>query len=138
MELNFGSLNWIPILVCVVVAQAFLTVWFVVLFGDPWAKAYGAADKKQHTSEIPGYTYGIGLVCAALLTIGLAVLQQGMGIATFTGGVMFGVLMAICFAIATALPGYAFMKRWDAGVLAIGSQSVLIVILSIILAAWPF
>lgn len=136
MEYNLGSLNWFAILACVVVGQVFLTVWFLVLFGEPWAKAYGAADKQQHTKEIPGYTYAIGAACVLLLSLGLAVLQQNLGIQTVGGGLMLGLVIALHFSIATALPGYAFLKRWNAFFLAIGSQTILIVILSVILAVW--
>ena len=44
MEMNFGALNWLAILTCVVVGQVFLTIWFVALFAKPWAKAYGVDD----------------------------------------------------------------------------------------------
>ena len=138
MDINFASLNWVAIIACVFVAQAYLTVWFLILFGDPWARAYGAADKAQHTKEIPGYTYAIGAGCALVLSIGLALLQQGLNVSGIGAGLTFGLIIAICFAIATALPGYAFLKRWSAGLMAIGSQATLIVILSVILAAWPF
>jgi len=56
VELDFSQLNWLAVLARVIVCQILSTVWFVVLFGDAWAKEYGAADKKQHTAEIPGYT----------------------------------------------------------------------------------
>ena len=136
LGLDFNNLNWFAILVCVVVGQGFLTLWFVALFGEPWAQAYGATDKKQHTAEIPGYTYGIGLACTVLLTLGLAGVQQGMGVKSLGAGLTFGLFVALTFCIATALPGYAFLKRWSAFLLAIGSQTVLIVILSVILAVW--
>lgn len=136
MELNFGSMNWIAIIVCVVVAQGFLTLWFLVLFGEPWAKAYGAADKAQHAKEIPGYTYAIGAGCALLLTLGLAFLQQALGIADIGSALMLGLFVAVTFSIATAMPGYAFLKRWPAFFIALGSQTVLILILSVILALW--
>ncbi len=136
MDLNFASLNWLAILVCVIVGQVFLTIWFVVLFGEPWAKAYGVADKRQHTKEIPGYTYGIGLACMVLLSLGLAIMQQNLGIQTVSGGLILGLFTAVHFCLATALPGYAFLKRWRAFFLAIGSQTVLILILSLILAVW--
>lgn len=136
MTFNFAALNWFAVVLCIVVGQGFLTVWFFALFGDPWAKAYGATDKAQHTKEIPGYTYGIGLACMILLTTGLALLQQGVGVRTAGDGVIFGLFVALTICVATALPGYAFLKRWPAFFLAIGSQTVLIVILSTILAAW--
>lgn len=133
---NFGDLNWLAIVACIVVGQVFLTVWFLVLFGNPWAEAYGVADKKQHAAEIPGYTYAIGAACTFLLTIGLAVLQQALGVATVGAGLAVGLFVALSFCIATALPGYAFLRRWPAFFLAIGSQTVLILLLSGILAVW--
>ncbi len=136
MELDFGNLNWLAIVACIVVGQGYLTVWFLVIFGEPWARAYGAADKQQHAREIPGYTYGVGLICVIGLILGLATLQRSLGINTATGGVQFGIFIALFFCIATALPGYAFLRRWSAASLAIGSQATLILILSLILAVW--
>ena len=136
MELQLGSVNWLAILVCVVVGQVFLTVWFAVVFARPWAKAYGVDEPKQHTNEVPGYTYGIGLLCVVLLSLGLSLLQENLGIATVGGGLSVGFFVAVHFSIATALPGYAFLRRWRACALALGSQATLILILSAILAAF--
>ena len=128
--------NWLEVIACVVIGQIFLTIWFFAIFGEPWARAYGAADKAQHTKEIPGYTYAIGLICMILLVIGLASLQSALGVTTLGQGLALGLFVAIHFAIATAVPGYAFLKRWSACVLAVGSQTVLILLLSVILALW--
>ena len=136
MLLDFAALNWLAILACVVIGQIVLTLWFAVFFADPWAKAYGAADKAEHTKAIPTYTYGIGLVCMILLVVGLALVQQATGVSSLGGGLTSGAVIALCFAAATALPGYAFLARYDAAKLAIGSQVVLILILSAILGAW--
>lgn len=136
MELHFGSINWLAILACVVVGQIFLTLWFFGIFGAPWAKAYGVADKQQHTKEIPGYTYAIGAICVLLLSLGLAILHQNLAITTLGPALTLGLFIAVFFSIATALPGYAFLKRWSAFILAIGSQTTLILILSVILALW--
>ena len=48
MELSFSEINWLAVGASFVAAQVLSTVWFTVLFGDPWAKEYGAADRKQH------------------------------------------------------------------------------------------
>lgn len=136
MELNFDSLNGLAIAACVVVGQVYLTVWFVVIFGERWAKEYGAKDRKQHTAEVPGYTYGIGLLCVVLLTLGLALLQAALKVQSISGGLTLGLFVALNFCVATAVPGYAFLKRWTACLIAVGSQSTLIVLLSLILSAW--
>ncbi len=136
MIFDFGNLNWLAIILCIVVGQIVLTVWFAVLFAEPWARTYGAADKAEHTKDIPGYTYAVGLACMIVLTVGLALLQQNLGVDSFSAGLSSGFVIALCFALATALPGYAFLKKWNAAVLAIGSQFVVILILSSILALW--
>lgn len=136
MTLDFGDLNWLAILLSVVIGQIVLTVWFAVLFADPWAKAYGAADKAEHAKDIPAYTYGIGVACMILLTVGLALFQQNIGVQSLAGGLASGLFVALFFALASALPGYAFLKKLDAAAIAIGSQCVVILIVSSILAIW--
>jgi hypothetical protein len=70
------------------------------------------------------------------LALGLAVLQAALGVRTVGDALKVGVVVALHFCIATALPGYAFLKRWNAFFIAIGSQSALILVLSVVLAVW--
>lgn len=136
MIFDFAGLNWLAVLACVVLGQVVLTVWFAVIFSEPWAKAYGAADKAQHTAEVPMYTYGIGLACMVLLTLGLAILQKNLGVSGIAGGLSVGIFVAVMFCVATAMPGYAFLRRWSAFVLAIAAQILVILLNSVILAVW--
>ncbi len=136
MELNLHTFNWMAILACIVIGQAFLTTWFVVIFANPWAKVYGVQTKQEHMNEIPGYTYAIGLVCTALLTMGIASLQAALSVTTAVEGAQLGLLLAVTIGLATALPGYAFLKRWKALALAMGSQMILLLLISVILAVW--
>lgn len=137
MIFDFADINWFAIAACVVVGQILLTIWFAALFADPWAKAYGVDDKKQHTAEIPPYTYGLGAACVLALSIGLSILQKTFGISTLGEGLALGVFVAVFFGFTTMMPGYAFLKRWSAFVLAFGSQAALILVLSTILVLWP-
>ena len=136
MEFSFSSINWLTVLTCVIFGQAFLSFWFIALFGTPWAKEYGVSNKKQHTKEIPGYTYGIQALCTVLLTLGIANLQGLLSIQSLGAGIQIGLYIALFFSLATALPGYVFLKRWNAFFLAMGSQAVVIVVISVILALW--
>jgi hypothetical protein len=136
MDINLVELNWLAILVCVVVGQILLTVCFVALFAKPWAREYGIADPKRHSQELPGYTYAIGAGCVLLLCVGMASLQASLGVSTVSGGLTFGAFVALHFSLATALPGYAFLKRYRAFLLAWGSQALAILVLSTILAVW--
>jgi len=132
MQIKFDEVNWLAVGVGLIVAQAYLTVWFVALFSKPWAAAYGAKDAKEHTRALPGYTYAVGAACALLVNLGLALLHSALKIETIGAALMLGLFIAVHFCLATALPGYAFLKRWRAGVLAIGSQTTLIVLLSVL------
>lgn len=136
MNLDLLNLNWLAIIVCLIFGQAFLSVWFIVLFGTPWAREYGVQNKQQHTKEIPGYTYAVQALCTLLLIIGIAMMQNLVGIDTFQAGILFGLFVAVFFAIATSLPGYIFLKRMNAFLLAMGSQAILVIVFSAILAIW--
>ncbi len=136
MELHLSSVNWYAVIACLVFGQAFLSLWFIVLFGTPWAKAYGVSDQKQHTKEVPGYTYAIQALCTALLIFAIANLQVALSVQSLGSGILLGLWIALFYSVATALPGYAFLKRWNAFWMAMGSQAVLIVVVSAILAVW--
>jgi hypothetical protein len=136
MEMNWTSINWLAILTCVVIGQVFLTLWFAVVFAKPWAKAYGVDDPKEHTKQVPGYTYAIGALCVLLMSLGTALLQSSLEVDSAGEGLVLGLFLAIHFGIAMSLPGYAFLRRYSAFALALGSQTVLIVIVSTLLSVW--
>lgn len=134
----FDQVNWLAVLVCVVAGQIVLTVWFVVVFADAWAKAYGgqAMTKAQHTKEIPGYTYAIGAFCVLALSVGISLLQSALEIETVGGALALAGVLSLMIFVPMALPAYAFLKRWSAFAIGAGSQLVLIFVLSLILVLW--
>ena len=136
MDWSLSELNWAAVLVSVVVGQIVSTVWFVALFGEPWAQEYGAANKKQHTQEIPGYTYGVQVLCTICTVLTLALLQQWLGVDSAGEAIQLGLLVAVGFCIATGLPGQAFLKRWRVAAIALGCQTVMIVAISVVLGLW--
>jgi len=137
MNIDFTLINWFAVVVCFVVGQVFLTLWFSVLFGAPWAQAYSPGKSKtEHTKEIPGATLGIGAVCTFILVTGIAVLQVALAIKTLHAALGVAAFISLTFVLATTIPGYAFLKRWNALVLAVGSQISFIFIASTILVLW--
>lgn len=137
MEFEIGALNGWGIVVGVIAGQVVSTVWFVVLFGEPWAREYGASSKQQHTKEVPPYTYAVGLLCTALLVLSLALLQQALAITTLGAALRLGVLVSVGFCIATGVPGQAFLRRWRVALIANGSQTAMILVISTILVLFP-
>jgi len=85
LDFELAALNPWGILLAILAGQAVSTIWFVVLFGDPWAREYGAPSRKEHTAAVPGYTYAVGLLCTAMLVLSLALLQHALGVDTLAG-----------------------------------------------------
>jgi len=136
MDFSFADLNWGAVVASIIAGQIISTVWFVVLFGDPWAREYGAADKKQHTAEIPGYTYGVQVLCTVVLTLSLALFQRWIGVDSVGDAIGSALFVIVGFAVATGLPGQAFLKRWRVAGIAYGSQAAMILGISLILGLW--
>jgi hypothetical protein len=137
MNIELGQINWLSVVVCFIIGQIYLTLWFSVFFGTPWARAYDPTKSKaEHTKEIPGYTYGIGALCMFILVLGIAMLQSALEIKTVGDALGVAAFISASFVLTTTIPGYAFLKRWNALILAVGSQVTLIFILSVILALW--
>jgi hypothetical protein len=136
LEFAIASFNWFAILASVVAGQVISTVWFVVLFGAPWAAEYGADSRQQHAKEVPPYTYGVGLLCTIILVLSIATLQRAFAIESASSALGLGLFVALGFCGATGLPGQAFLKRWRVFFIAYGSQTVMILAISLILALW--
>ena len=135
--MQFELINWLAVVVCFIIGQVYLTLWFSAFFGNSWAKAYDPAKTKaEHTKEIPGYTYAIGATCTFVLVLGMALLQAAMGVKGLAAGLGLGAFISLFFVVATTIPGYVFLRRWNALALAVGSQVSLILIVSVILALW--
>ncbi len=136
MSFAFADLNWIAIVVSIVVAQIISTLWFTVVFGEAWAKEYGSSSRQEHTKEVPGYTYAVGVISTAILVIAIALLQKALSITTLSGALSLGFVLAVGICAATMLPGQAFLRRYRVFAIAAGSQVVLILVVSMILGFW--
>jgi len=138
MSFGFSDLAWLPIGVSLVVGQIFMTLFFTVLFGKPWAVAYGPGKTpKEHTKEVPGYTYAIGAACTLAMTLCIAILQTALGVSGIGDALALGVLLSVGLVAASITPGYAFLRRWNAYVFVLASQVALLLIISAVLGAWP-
>lgn len=133
MDLDLSSLNWIALLVSLVVGQIVSTIWFVPIFGTAWAKAYGVADSKAHTKDVPPWTYAVGALCTFTLALSLALLQGAFGITTVAGALQLAAFVGVGIAATTMIPGQAFLRRWKVAAMTVGSQLAIIVAMSLVL-----
>jgi len=136
MELSIADINWLAVAASVIAGQIISTIWFVVLFGEPWAREYGAASKQEHTKEVPGYTYPVQILCTVVLTISIAVLHRSLGVDSVSDALQVAALVTVGFGVAIGLPGQAFLKRWRAAAIAYGNQATMILAISLILGLW--
>jgi len=138
MSFNTDSLQWLPIGISFVAGQIFLTVYFTAIFGERWALAYGPnKTPKEHTREVPKYTYAIGAASCFGVALTVALLQAGLAVDGISGALELGALLSVGLVAATITPGYAFLRRWDAYWLAVGSQIALVLLVSAIIGGWP-
>lgn len=133
METGMSGISPWAILAGVITGQVISTIWFVVLFGEPWAREYGASDKKQHTKEVPPYTYAVQILCTLGLVLSLAVLQQWLAVDTASDALLLGTVLALGLCVATGLPGQAFLKRWRVAAIALGCEVTMILAISMVL-----
>lgn len=136
MELSFSGVHWLAVGASFVAAQVVSTLWFTVIFGDVWAREYGAPDRRQHTKEVPGYTYAVQAACTLLMVVSLALLQAWLDVDSLGGALAVGGFVSLGFCVATGVPGQAFLKRWRVAALAVGSQVLMIMTASVILGVW--
>ncbi len=133
MEVDIAALDWVGIGAGVVAGQLVSTIWFVVLFAEPWAREYGASSAKEHTKAVPPYTYAVGLVCTTLLVLSLAFLQRALGVNGIGEALTLAAIVSLGFCVATCVPGQAFLRRWRVAAIACGSQVAMIMVISIVL-----
>ena len=131
-----ADLNWLAVLAAVIAAQVVSTLWFVVLFGEPWAREFGVASSQEHAQQIPGFTYAVQLLCTVVLVVSLALLMEWLAIDSLAGALGLGLFVAIGFCVANGVPGQAFLKRWRVAAISMGCQSVMILVISLLLGAW--
>ena len=95
MELTLSGINRLAVALSVIAGPVVSTVWFVALFGEPWAKEYGATSKRQHTKEVPGYTYAVQVPCTIVMVLSVAALQRSLGVASVGDALKIGLFVAI-------------------------------------------
>lgn len=138
MDLNLTSISWASVAASFVAGQIFLTLYFTVVFGKPWAEAYEPGKTPaEHTEDVPKYTYGVAAACTLLLAVTVAVLQAALKTSSLGEALLLGLVISVGIVAASMLPGYAFLKKWDACALAAGSQVALTLLVSTIVGAWP-
>lgn len=136
---DLGSLNYWAILVAVVFNQALGATWYSTL-AKPWMAEVGlTGDDMEAMKGTPRqwYPYVVAVVCAAVFTIVLALLAQGLGADSAGEGLGLGLLAAVGFIFTSNALNYAFEGRSLKLFLINGGYPLISYsVIGILLAAW--
>ena len=136
MNWSFDGINWLAVFASLVLGQVISTLWFTVIFGEPWAQEYGAQSRAAHTKEVPPWTYGVQALCTLTLVICLALFQRWLQVETLSAALISGAFVAVGFCVVNIIPGQAFLKRWRVAAITAGCQTTMILATSALLGVW--
>ncbi len=139
--MDFGSINWLAVIVCVLVSFAVGFVYFSPkVFFDIWWKALG--KKGQPGMDSMGMTWGLTTLASIVIAVSMAfvvpVIAGGMtGGVNAVSGALTGFMLWLPFQAATSLSNRLFaqqgLKVWA---IEAGNHLIVMVIMGAILGAW--
>ena len=145
--MDFSSINWLAVGVCVVASMVIGGVWFgPKTFFPAWWKAIGkTGEPTMGGSPTPGAALGMGLVWggvifasfvqAVFMSMVVNTLGSMSGGATLASGALTGFLIWLGFVASSSLTNKLFADRLQAWVLEQGNHLITFVVLGAIVGA---
>lgn len=141
--MDFSSINWLAVVVCVLVSFAVGFVYFSPkVFFDMWWKALGKTQKDQPGAGGMGMTWSMTTVASIVQAVAMAFMVPALG-STMTGGInavngaLTGFMLWLPFMAATSLTNRMFaghgLKVWA---IEAGNHLIVLVLMGAILGAW--
>jgi hypothetical protein len=140
-EMDFSSINWLAVVVCVVVSMIVGSLWFnPKTFYPAWWKAIGRSE-----SDVPGMTnmgmvWGLTAFASFVQAVFMALMVNAMGSmsggATLASGAVAGFLLWLGFVAPSSLTNKLFAGQLKAWVIEVGNHLVTFVLFGAILGAW--
>lgn len=138
--MDFSSINWLAVLVCLVLSMVIGFIWFgPKTFFPIWWKAIGKRPEDQAIAA--PLTWILTIVSAFLMILFLAFLVSGMagalpGQPTLLSGAATGFLVWLGFVAPSNLMNKVFAVRYKAWFIETGQHLVMLVVFGAILGAW--
>lgn len=134
-----STINYGAVLVSGIVYWIIGMLWFTVLFGKLWARLiqkHGVKIKVPSKKEMIIkciYTFLLNL----LVALGVAIFVNSLGITQVSSAITLGVVLSVCFSLATLTTGYLWESRpWKLALVDLGYPFVGIIVSSIIITLW--
>lgn len=145
--MDFSSINWLAVLVCVVASMVIGGIWFAPkTFFPAWWKAIGKeGEPTMGGSGTPGSSIGMGMVWggtvlasfiqAVFMSLMVNTMGSLSGGASLASGAMAGFLLWLGFVGPSSLTNKLFADRLKAWVLEQGNHLVTFVVMGAIVGA---
>ena len=135
--MDFGSINWLAVVVCVVVSMISGSLWYnpKTLFPDWWHVVGGG--KETPGMQNMGMTWGLTLLSSFVQAVAMSFMVDNMGATDATSGALVGFMLWLGFIAPTYLVNKLFaghgLKIWA---IEAGNHLVNFLLFGAILAAW--
>ena len=135
--MDFGSINWLAVVVCVVVSMISGSLWYnPKTFFPTWWKVVGGG-REQPGMENMGMTWALTVLSSFVQAVAMAFMVKAMGSTTIGSGALTGFMLWFGFIAPTYLVNKLFaghgLKIWA---IEIGNHLVNFLLFGAILAVW--
>ena len=135
--MDFSSINWLAIVVCVVVSMVSGSIWFnPKTFFPVWWKAIGRSENEQPGMQNMGMVWGLTVLSSFVQAVSLALIINVMGSLSLSSGAMAGFMLWLGFVATTGLTNKLFSGQLKAWVIEQGNHLVNFLLFGAILGAW--
>ena len=142
--MDFGSINWLAVVACVVASMIIGGVWFgPKTFFPIWWKAIGKSDTPDPSGSTigMGLTWGLIVFSAFVQAVFMSLMVHAMGSmtpggATLGSGAMAGFFLWLGFVAPSSLTNKLFADRLKAWVLEVGNHLITFVAMGAIIGAF--
>ena len=140
--MDFGSINWLAVVACVVASMVIGSLWFSPkTFFPMWWQAIGKGSGDQPGSGTNmGLVWGLIILCSFVQAVFMSLMVTAMGSmtggATLVSGATAGFVLWLGFVAPSSLTNKLFADQPKAWVLEAGNHLVTFVVMGAILGAW--
>jgi len=140
--MEFSSINWLAVIVCVVVSMVVGFIWFgPKTFFPIWWKAIGKSESQSPSVQNPLAMWGLTIIAAFIQAVSMSLMVHALGSmmsggATLGSGALTGFMLWLGFVAPTSLTNKLFANQPKAWVLEAGNHLLNFILIGAILGAW--
>jgi len=139
--MDFGSINWLAVVACVVASMIIGSIWFnPKTFFPGWWKAIGRSESDEPGTTNMGMVWGLTVLASFVQAVFMSLMVTAMGSmsggATLASGALAGFLLWLGFVAPSSLTNKIFAGQLTAWLYEVGNHLVTFVVMGAIVGAW--